>query len=471
MSTTQTIIEKQFPIIEQLMQKEGLSQLVIESFRYNYEQVVQGATGYIEQSMISPIEDLISDQELDAFEQVGLANIDKLAIIKLNGGLGTTMGLNASKALLPAKNGHSFLEIIINQILYLRKKINVAIPLIFMNSFRTENDTLAALAQYQDFYSGQNEIPATFFQNKVPKIKADDFSAVKWQKNPELEWCPSGHGDIWTSLVQTGLLDTLLRKGYEYIFVSNGDNLSSTFCPKIFGWTFQNKLPWLSETTTKTLSDIKGGHLAKFKDDRLMLREIAQCPPEQMDDFLNVEKYKYFNINSLWVNLEALKETLSQNNNVLKLTLIRNEKNVDPTDKSSPKVYQLETAMGAAISCFAGARAINVSRARFTPVKDTGNLLNVWSDNYVLEESWKISKKRKEETGDIVVKLDPRYYQNITDFTQRFPNGAPSLIDCKSLIIKGDFVFGKNVVLKGNIVLENNHEVQKVIEDNTILNG
>ena len=446
----------------------GLSRLEINNFRYHYEQVVRGATGYIRGSDIDLVGDLLPYSELDEFSSCGQQNIEKLAIIKLNGGFGTTMGLNAAKSLLPAKDGLSFLDILINQIFALRKKYICSIPLIFINSFRTENDTLRILDGYSEFNTGQNGVKPTFVQSKVPKIRVDNFAPVKWEKDPSLEWCLLGHGNIFISLTQTGLLDALISKGYEYIFVSNGDNLGATFCPKIFGYILRNNIPWLSETTIRMAVDSKGGHFSRFKDGRLMLREIAQCPPDEMADFSNIEKYKYFNTNNLWVNLKALKETLAANNNILKLTLIRNEKTVDPLDANSPKVYQLETAMGTAISYFNGASAICVPRSRFAPVKSTSDLLPLWSDNFYLDDTYKICRSRK-ESNEILISLDPVYYKNIEDFKKRFPYGAPSLINCNKLTIKGDFTFGKNVTIKGDVLLENTSGRPQIIADGEVI--
>ena len=66
----------------------------------------------------------------------------------------------------------------------------------------------------------------------------------------------------------------------------------------------------------------------------------------------------------------------------MRLPTILNGKTVDPQDGSSPKVMQLETAMGAAIELFAGASAIVVPRDRFAPVKKCSDLMLLRSDAY-----------------------------------------------------------------------------------------
>ena len=144
------------------------------------------------------------------------------------------------------------------------------------------------------------------------------------------------------------------------------------------------------EVTDRTWMDRKGGHLARYKNGNLVLREEAQCPPEEIKHFRDINRYSYFNTNNLWINLPALNELLQRNNNVLELPMIRNEKKLNPVDPNSPDVYQLESAMGTAISVFDKASAIRVPRSRFVPVKNCEELLLLWSDYYTLTDDYKI---------------------------------------------------------------------------------
>src|SRR5690606_26124214 len=144
-------------------------------------------------------------------------------VIKLNGGLGTSMGMDRAKSLLCVRRGLSFLDIIARQVLELRKRYDAPLPLIFMNSFRTSEDTLAALARYEDLPVG--DLPLEFLQRKQPKLLVDGLAPVSWPADPALEWCPPGHGDIYTALLDTGLLERLAAAGYQHVFVSNSDNL------------------------------------------------------------------------------------------------------------------------------------------------------------------------------------------------------------------------------------------------------
>ena len=107
------------------------------------------------------------------------------------------------------------------------------------------------------------DLPADFVQNREPKIRADDLAPVSWPPNPELEWCPPGHGDLYTALVTSGMLDTLLDHGYEYAFVSNADNLGAVLDPRILAWFAAEELPFLMEVADRTEADRKGGHLAR----------------------------------------------------------------------------------------------------------------------------------------------------------------------------------------------------------------
>jgi UTP--glucose-1-phosphate uridylyltransferase len=229
----------------------------------------------------------------------------------------------------------------------------------------------------------------------------------------------------------------------------------------------------MMEVAEKTPADIKGGHLARHKNGRLILREAAQCPADELDAFQDIQRYQFFNTNNVWINLKALK-TLFDQQKMIHLPLILNPKTLDPRDKNSPSVYQIESAMGAAISLFEGATAVNVPRTRFYPVKTCNDLLAVRSDCFVYaeDESLRINPIRikNNKPGATKVKLDPDYYGKIDDLDQRFADGIPSLVECDALTIEGDVRFENNVTIKGSVCIINRQNSQAVIEAGTVIN-
>jgi UTP--glucose-1-phosphate uridylyltransferase len=245
----------------------------------------------------------------------------------------------------------------------------------------------------------------------------------------------------------------LLEKGYEYAFVSNADNLGAVLDPAILGYFAVERLPFLMEVADRTSADRKGGHLAQRPDGQLILRELSQCPPEDVDLFQDIERYRYFNTNNLWLHLPSLQQLLAAHDNLLDLPLIRNEKPVDPTQPSSPRVYQLETAMGSALALFAGAQAMRVPRNRFIPVKKTNDLLLLWSDVYELNDDY-LPHLAKGLNAPPLVTLDETYYALISDLRLRFPHGAPSLITATSFHVQGDVHFGRDVIICGDIHID-----------------
>jgi len=382
-------------------------------------------------------------------------------IIKLNGGLGTSMGMTKAKSLIEVKRGVSFLDVIVRQVLDVRSRHGARVPLLLMNSFATRDDTLAALERYPELAVGG--LPLDFVQGKVPKLRADSLDPVEWPDDPALEWAPPGHGDVYTSLASSGMLDELLDRDYRYLFLSNSDNLGAVLEPRILGWFAAEGLPFLSESTDRTESDRKGGHLARRRSDgRLLLRETAQTTDEDAAVFEDLARHRFFNCNNIWVDLSALRRTLEERDGVLGLPMIVNKKTVDPTDSSSPEVLQLETAMGAAIGVFEGAAAIRVPRTRFAPVKTTNQLLVVRSDAYELRDDWTVEPQADPIP---VVELDSDHYKLIADFDARFPAGAPSLRECRRLVVEGDVGFGRDVVVKGEVRLEG----PRTIPDGTVL--
>ena len=426
---------------QEIMKKENLNQIVIDTFSNYYEKVLKGATGLLTKSEIStPSAENVRTYE--ALKNQDKELLDKLAIIKLNGGLGTSMGLKRAKSLLPVKNKMNFLDIIAKQVKSLHREAGKKVPILFMNSFNTQKDTLEFLKSYPSLKI--DGLPLDFVQNKFPKVKKSNFAPLK-NSNDNLNWNPPGHGDIYMALTISKVLDKLLDKGIEYIFVSNSDNLGAIVDYKILTYLHESESSFLMEVCNRTEMDKKGGHLAETKDGKLVLREIAQCPSSELKEFQNIEKYKYFNTNNLWINLKHLKTKMDENNNVLQLPLILNQKEVE-----GEKVYQIETAMGAAINVFENSKAIVVPRSRFSPVKKTNDLLAVWSDAYELTKDNRIILTAKQAP---IVDLDSKYYKSIYKMKKRFLD-VPSLKECKRLTVKGDVTFGKNLKFKGNIDLE-----------------
>src|SRR4051794_23727258 len=288
------------------MAAAGVDEVAIETFAHYYRLLEHGETGMIPESSIEPVApESLADVEIS--EADGAAAIRSTAVIKLNGGLGTSMGIERAQSLLCVRRGLSFLDIIAPPVLHLRQAYDATLPLIFMNSFRTSADTMAALARYEDL--PVEGLPLEFLQNKEPRLLAADLSPVSWPKDPDLEWCPPGHGDLYTALRGTGLLDRLIAAGYERVFVSNSDNLGAVPDPRVAGWFATSGAPFAIEGVGRTASDRKGGHFARRRSDgRLILRESAQTLPKDWEALANLERHRFCSTNNIWFDLRKMKE-------------------------------------------------------------------------------------------------------------------------------------------------------------------
>jgi UTP--glucose-1-phosphate uridylyltransferase len=431
------------------MRAEGLPEIAIDTFAHYEERLRRGEQGLLPEAELEPLSDLPSSDDLPEADGSALGQV---VVLKLNGGLGTSMGMTKAKSLIDVKDGHTFLDVIVRQVLHLREESGAQIPLLLMNSFATREDTLEALERYPELRI--EGLPLDFVQGKVPKLLADGFEPVSWPDDPALEWAPPGHGDVFTSLATSGTLDTLLERGYEYLFLSNSDNLGAALEPRILDWFAREGLPFVSEVVDRTEDDRKGGHLARRRDGGgLVLRETAPVPDEDREAFEDVERHRFFNANNIWVNLRALQAALEgREKGVLGLPMIVNRKTVDPNDPSSPEVLQLETAMGAAIGVFEGAAAVHVPRARFAPVKTASNLLVVRSDAYELADDWTI-RLAPQRNAAPSVELSSEF-KLLRDFEERFAAGPPSLVEAERLEVDGDVRFGAQVVIRGRVRVE-----------------
>ncbi len=428
----------------------GLPPAAIAAFQLHLGRFLTGDRGTLDRHRIDPIGTLPDAERLDQSSSTRNDILDRTAVIKLNGGLGTGMGLEKAKSLIEVRPGATFLDLIAQQILSLRRSTGSRVPLVLMNSFRTADDTADALAAYPDL--GNGELPMSFLQHKVPKIHTETRAPVRWPDDPELEWCPPGHGDLYTALATSGVLDRLLEEGFEFAFVSNSDNLGAVLDPALLAYMTETGADFMMEVADRTPADRKGGHLCVLRDGRLALRESAQCPADEIEEFQDIHKYRYFNTNNIWLSLPALAELLHRHDGVVPLDTIVNSKTVDPRDPDSPAVVQLETAMGAAISVFDHAIAIRVPRRRFSPVKNSDDLLGVRSDAFKLTDDGRIVLAAGRETPP-TISLDPRFFKFLDALDRRFPTGPPSLAGCTSLKITGDVTFGEGVVVEGEVAI------------------
>ncbi|WP_168583000.1 UTP--glucose-1-phosphate uridylyltransferase [Gephyromycinifex aptenodytis] len=445
------------------MAAAGVSQTAIDVFSYYYSELQEGATGLIREETIRPLLDppMLTDVEVD--DAAAAEALGATVLIKLNGGLGTSMGMQVAKTLLPVREDKTFLDLIVDQVMAARREHDVRLPLLFMNSFNTQKDTLAALAKYPDLQV--DDLPLDFLQSQEPKLRTDDLTPVEWPTDPQLEWCPPGHGDLYPSLLSTGVLDALIEAGFRYASVSNADNLGAGPDATLAGWFAATGAPYAAEVCRRTAMDRKGGHLAiRKEDDQLILRDTAQTAEDEMEFFTDEHRHPYFHTNNLWFDLRALRELLAERDGVLRLPLIRNVKTVDPKDSSSPEVVQVETAMGAAVEIFQGARAICVPRSRFLPVKTTNELLLLRSDVYDVDEAGRLSLVPEAAP---VISLDS-HFKKIADFDERFSAGVPSLRQASALTVDGDWSFGANVTVTGDVHLQDDGAPQHVADGKTL---
>ncbi|TGK19982.1 UTP--glucose-1-phosphate uridylyltransferase [Leptospira fluminis] len=450
-------------LVREKMTGEKLSDEFIADFLTKVDEVRNGETGMVDWSEVGDLDpeaDEISLEKIESQARVDNSALNRLVVIKLNGGLGTSMGLSGPKSLIEIKEGMSFLEIIARQIGTIRKEYGIEVPLLFMDSFSTLEQSQRELKRIRFSQS----FPSTFLQHKVPRLLKDSLQPLSVTGDKNEEWCPPGHGDIWFTLQETGILDSLLEKGYKIAFVSNGDNLGATVHPSIVQFMLEENLDFCMEMTPKTLADKKGGAIFRRivggEKRNCQLLETAQVPAEHMQEFEGLGKFRSFSTNNLWIRLDALKERLHSGN--FRLSLIVNPKKVE-----GKEVLQLETAMGSAIQNFPKARGIIVPRDRFAPVKKCEDYLVRRSDAYSLNSDFSITmspERKKAGLGEVVVQMDEIYYKRINDFNERMLS-LPSLVHCTSLKVEGDVLFDVPLEIEGDVTISNSGKGQRRVSE------
>ncbi|KAL6832800.1 UTP-glucose-1-phosphate uridylyltransferase [Trichoderma camerunense] len=349
--------------------------------------------------------------------------LNKLAVLKLNGGLGTSMGCVGPKSVIEVRDGMSFLDLSVRQIEYLNRTYSVNVPFILMNSFNTNDDTAAIIKKYE----GHNVDILTFNQSRYPRIYKDSLLPVPKSFNSSItEWYPPGHGDVFESLYNSGILDQLLERGIEIIFLSNVDNLGAVVDLRILQHMVETKAEYIMELTNKTKADVKGGTIIDYEGS-VRLLEIAQVPKEHVNEFKSIKKFKYFNTNNIWLNLSAIKRVVE--NNELAMEIIPN---------------------GKTIRHFNNAHGVNVPRRRFLPVKTCSDLMLVKSDLYTLKHGQlQMSAARFGDAPLIKLGSD---FKKVSDFQKHIPS-IPKVLELDHLTITGAVNLGRGVTLKGTVII------------------
>lgn len=443
-----------------------LNRKELSGFRNLFSRFLRAKT-FVDWSKIQPLPEhaIQPYAQLPGYDKTAIATmLSKLVVVKLNGGLGTSMGCKGPKSVISVRNDLTFLDLTMQQIQTLNKTYGVDVPLVLMNSFNTDDDTQKLLKKYANVKVAVH----SFCQSRYPRVNKETLMPIvaDIESADHEAWYPPGHGNFYEAFHNSGLLDKFIAEGKEYCFLSNIDNMGATVDLSILNFVLNassagDAAPeFVMEVTDKTRADVKGGTLIQYEN-RLMLLEIAQVPKDYVDEFKSVSKFRIFNTNNLWVHLGAMKRNVEQQ--TLEMEVIVNPKHLD----RGLDVIQLETAAGAAIKNFKGACGINVPRSRFLPVKKTSDLLLLMSNLYDIDNgSLTLSGLRSFPTTPLV-KLGSSF-DKVKDFLGRF-QGIPDLLELDHLTVSGDVTFGKDVSLKGTVIIIANHGERIDIPPGSIL--
>lgn len=438
--------------ILEVRKKDHPSPEDLDEFHRLFEKYLETRDEKIVWENIKPPKDrIIQYHDIPAPTDKSKELLGRLAVLKLNGGLGTTMGCVGPKSAITVKDGKNFIDLVVKQIKYLNSKYKVNVPLILMNSFNTEGMTEKIIFRYEGIRK--------FSQSKFPRISSETLLPVSTEHGDKGMY-PPGHGDLFYSLMKSGMLDELIADGFEYLFVSNIDNLASTVDLKLLEYFADENLEFLMEVTNKTRADVKGGTLIEYNG-ALRLLEIAQVPSSKKSEFTSVRKFKIFNTNSVWINLRAVKKRLEAG--PFDLDIIENKKTL-----GDETVIQLETAIGSAIKHFSNSCGVVVPRSRFLPVKTCSDLFLVESNLFVEKHgAIKLHPARVPETCPSV-KLLGNNFSKIENYEKCF-RGIPDILELEVLTVSGNVLFGKNVTLKGTVVILAGDNSTICIPDGSVL--
>ena len=460
------------------MRRHGASEMQIRAFASAHMRVLDGERGLIREASIEPPQHMQRLEQLSAKYNPDPSLLHHTVVLKLNGGLGTSMGMERAKSLMVVHQDKTFLDIMAEQILHFRRAHKCDLRFMMLNSFNTSEDTMHYLqVRYPALFPSDVDSTRYFrehmevMQSTAPKILVSNHEPAFCPENERHEWYPPGHGELWNALAGTGQLDRLLHDGVYYMFVSNGDNLGATMDLSILTMLAKEKLDFVLECADRTQMDVKGSHVAQYKESgRLLVRDIAQTAQEEHVHFFDIKQHSVFNTNSLWVDLRSVKRVMQANNGIMPLPVVRNGKHLNPTDPETPKVLQLESSVASAIEVFERTAAIVVPRTRFSPVKMCSDLLALRSDAYYITPDKSLSLNPQRNGRPPQVSLDDAHYREVDKMEQMLGGSAnivPSLVRCNRLSVDGRVCFGPGVVIVGDCEIVNKAAARKTVPPGT----
>jgi UTP--glucose-1-phosphate uridylyltransferase len=444
----------------QLVESRASTQEEADKFFSLFSRYLESRFSKIEWEKINPTSSILSYGDISSPSEEEVPGLlDKLAVLKLNGGLGTSMGCVGPKSAIEVREHLNFLDLSVRQMEHLNEKYKTSVPLVLMNSFSTEEQTKKMIGKYENiFMFTQSAFPRIYADTLLPVPSDTEAPAAVREKEG---WYPPGHGDLFSSLVASGMVDRLLGEGKEYLFISNIDNLKATVDLAILKHVHENGVEFLMEVTNKTRADIKGGTLIEYEG-KMRLLEIAQVPEYHKTDFTSIRKFKIFNTNSVWVSIAAIKRLMEAGG--VELDVIENKKKLS----TGERVVQLETALGAAIRHFNNAQGIVVPRSRFLPVKTCSDLFIVQSDIFKIKHGTLVPSGQRVSEETPIIRLAGKWFKGVEEYQKRV-KGSISLADLDHLTVHGNVFFGKNITLKGTVIIMASEEGCIHIPEGSIL--
>ncbi|KAI0320904.1 UTP--glucose-1-phosphate uridylyltransferase-domain-containing protein [Amylostereum chailletii] len=388
--------------------------------------------------------------------------LNRLAVLKVNGGLGTSMGMTGAKSALEVKDDMTFLDLTVRQIEHLNTTHKVDVPLILMTSFNTHDDTLRIIKKY----ANQQLRITTFNQSRYPRIfKETLLPCPKSSGDDKKNWYPPGHGDLYNALLHSGVLDQLIADGKEYLFVSNSDNLGAVVDQGILQHMIDSQAEFIMEVTDKTKADIKGGTLVDYEGS-IRLLEVAQVPSEHMEDFKS--------------GMTGAKSALEVKDDMAFLDLtVRQIEHLNTTEKvdvplilmtsfntheDTLRIIKKYANQQLRITTFNQSRYPRILKETLLPAPKSAN---DDKKNWYPPGHGDLYNALLHSGTTPVIKLGD-HFKKIQQFQKRFKK-IPKILELDHLTVTGDVYFGRNVTLRGTVIVVANEGQRIDIPDGCIL--
>lgn len=327
---------------------------------------------------IEPIEyidkEKMSKEQKEQYEKIGeeIITSGKYAVATMAGGQGTRLGHSGPKGTYYLVNNKSLFEIFYDELNKANQKYNITIPWYIMTSRENNKETIEFFEKNN--YFGYNKEYIKFFsQGELPTINKE--GKILLAEKGLVKEAADGNGGIFSSMNKNGIIDDMIEKQVEWLFIGAIDNaLLKMVDPLLVGIAHSYGVLAAAKSLVKCSPTEKVGVFCK-RNNQPSVIEYTELP-EEMANLRDENGELFYGESHIMCNmfhvnaLKSIGERKLPYHQAFKKINYINEKG-EKVEASEPNAYKFESFIFDAFETIPELKILRVKREEeFAPVKN-----------------------------------------------------------------------------------------------------